>query len=109
MVNRIQNYIAEEKSLRETVRKGGVHPRKFAELTIRLKQIVSKIMNFGQRYKIVKVICLYVDLQGDKHTMEVYFTDIEEYEAIDYVKYRLEGELIEITAHKIPVGKPIKT
>jgi hypothetical protein len=69
--------------------------------------VVARIHDFGQKYPIVKVVAQYIK-DDEKKVLEVYFTGIEEFEAVDYVKYRLNGTILDISAHKIPVGRPIK-
>lgn len=109
MVNRLLNLLHEKEVLKKKIGLGDKLPAsRLAGLAINLKQVVARIKNFGQKHEIVMVTCLYVDIEGDKKTMQVYFTGIEEYEALDYVKFRLDGEILQISAHKIPVGKPIK-
>lgn len=106
MVNRFKQLLDERTSLANELKNITV-PSKQATFQIRLNQIVSRIKHFGQKYPIVKVIAHYKK-EGQSKIMEVYFTGIEEFEALDYVRYRLDGDIMDISAHRIPVGRPIK-
>jgi hypothetical protein len=82
--------------------------RQLGTLALKLKQLIHRINTYGQGHKIVKVI-VRLTYDGIPETWEVYFTGIEEFEAISYVKFKLSKYHIhEINAHSIPVGKPIK-
>lgn len=106
MVNRIKNMIEESLKLRGLLTRK-LKPKQLAEIGIRLKAITWRIKHFGQKHTIVKVDVTYTRNNSLKK-IQVYFTDVEEFEAIDYVRYILDGTIIEITAQKVPTARPIK-
>lgn len=77
-------------------------------IRIRLNAIEQRIRHFGQRYNCVQVTVKYNEefLQRER---KIYYTDINESDAIDYTRKLIEVnfKVIEITAISIPVGRLI--
>lgn len=80
---------------------------KISNFRVRLKQVLDRLNHFGTKQPIIMVNITYPN-DGDEETKSLYFTDITEEEAIDYVKLKSPITLTFITAFTIPSGKPVK-
>ena len=82
--------------------------RKFAIAAAEMKSLLGKIKSFGKRHSVVVLEITYGS-KGNPHTGKMYLTDIEEYEAVECVKYQLGDNLIDVKAFKLPLGQIIPT
>jgi len=111
MVNRFRNILEQIEQINEQlarVRSGRPVTRTEINLKTQKRALEGRLIHFGQRYKIVRVFCEYKAEDGVERMETYYFTDIEEFEAIELLRYTILGTIHKLTAISIPVGKPVK-
>lgn len=86
-------------------------PQVKANFALRIKQIIFRLKQFGQRYSAVQVTVQY-SLGSNKILVQtIYYTAISEEDAIDYTKMLIAAigdkdyRILHITTIQLPVGR----